>query len=141
MTVASVLILATLVFDGCATGTPESTSDGIFTETVRTGMGGEVYPQSEGYATAPTTCVRHWYSRTGSPDSSPVILINGSDFPANVWHPGFIEGLLSNGFQVVSYDPRDCGRSERLPWPKGFKAGGPPTCFHRIHLPRFWTIL
>lgn len=101
--------------------------DGVITtETVSVAGDGKVYEQIEGFITPETTGIQHWYQRTGPSDASPVVLINGSDTPANVWHPDFVGALLSGGFLVICYDPRDCGRSERLPWPQGFN-------------PRTWT--
>lgn len=77
----------------------------------------------EGYVTVPAAGVQLWYRRSGPVEAPPVILINGSDFPSHWWHPEFLEALLAAGFQVIQYDQRDCGRSEYLPFPKGFKPG------------------
>jgi pimeloyl-ACP methyl ester carboxylesterase len=97
--------------------------DGVISnKNITFGDGGITYPNTEGYVTAETTGIRHWYQRSGPADATAVVLINGSDTATNVWHAGIVEALLGGGFQVVRYDPRDCGRSERLPWPKGFDA-------------------
>jgi pimeloyl-ACP methyl ester carboxylesterase len=98
-------------------------ADGIVRTAQEPGMGDSgTYPLEEGYVTAETTGVRLWYRRWGPKDAPAVILLNGSDFPANMWHPRFVSALLEAGLHVVQYDMRDCGRSERLKWPKGFKA-------------------
>jgi pimeloyl-ACP methyl ester carboxylesterase len=120
------LVCITLIFLvlGCAGQQPAgSRTDGVISSKEITVAGGNIaYPNVEGFVTAGTTGIQHWYQRTGSAEAPPVILINGSDTAANVWHVDFVEALLAGGFQVIRYDPRDSGRSERLPWPKGFDA-------------------
>jgi pimeloyl-ACP methyl ester carboxylesterase len=113
--------LAFLVL-GCAGQPAGRQSDGIISKENITIGGNATYPNVEGFLTAETTGIQHWYQRTGQAGAPPVILINGSDTAANVWHVDLVEELLAGGFQVIRYDPRDCGRSERLPWPKGFDA-------------------
>ncbi len=76
----------------------------------------------EGFVTVETTGVQMWYQRSGPLDRPTVILLNGSDFPAIMWHQVFVDTLLEAGFHVVRFDPRDCGLSERLPWPEDFTA-------------------
>jgi pimeloyl-ACP methyl ester carboxylesterase len=121
------LLLCFLLLNCTGQKQADKPDDGVITtETVSVSGDGRVYEQTEGFITPETTGVQHWYQRTGPADAPPVVLINGADTPANVWHPDFVGALLSGGFLVVQYDPRDCGRSERLPWPKGFK-------------PRTWT--
>lgn len=41
----------------------------------------------------------------------PVVLLAGADAPGFRWHPDFVDGLVADGFQVVRFDHRDCGRS------------------------------
>lgn len=120
---AALLIAALLLILGCMSQPAPRPADGVISTGETTLVeGGKSYPNVEGYATAETTGVQRWYQRTGPLDSVPVVLINGSDTPAEVWHAEFVDQILGEGFQVIRYDPRDCGRSERLPWPKGFDA-------------------
>ena len=122
--VAFAVSLFCFLFLICCTGQQRAQrpEDGVITtETISVAGDRRVYDQIEGFITPAMTGVQHWYLLTGPSEAPPVVLINGSDTPSNVWHPGFVDALLSGGFRVIRYDPRDCGRSERLPWPKGFK--------------------
>lgn len=47
-------------------------------------------------------------------EGSPVVLLAGADAPGFRWDPSFVDGLVDDGFQVVRFDHRDCGRSTRL---------------------------
>jgi pimeloyl-ACP methyl ester carboxylesterase len=116
--------IVTLSVLSCAGHQPAGNQiDGVISsKNITFGDGDIIYPNAEGFATAETTGIRHWYQRSGPPDARAVVLINGSDAPTSIWHVDLVEALLGGGFQVVRYDPRDCGRSERLPWPKGFNA-------------------
>ena len=113
------IVMCVLILFGCTR--PASVEDITTGSNVTSGGYNNMYEHTEGYITPETTGIRHWYQRTGPTNATPVILINGSDTPDIVWHQDFVDSLLSEGFQVIRYDPRDCGRSERLPWPKGFK--------------------
>ena len=42
------------------------------------------------------------------------LLLAGPDSPGFRWDPGFVDGLVDVGFQVVRFDHRDCGRSKRF---------------------------
>ena len=118
---AMILLVALLV--GCAGEPtrgviPDTTSPGNAT-VFETSLG--VYAGGQEYVTVRSTGVQHWYDRTGPEGAPTVTLVNGSDFPAAMWHQEFVGGLLDAGYQVLRYDPRNCGRSERLPYPDGFK--------------------
>lgn len=53
-----------------------------------------------------------WVDVVGSGD--PVVLLAGADAPGFRWHPGFVDALIADGFEVVRFDHRDCGRSTIL---------------------------
>lgn len=46
--------------------------------------------------------------------SETVVLLAGADAPGFRWHPSFVDGLVDEGFRVVRFDHRDCGRSTWL---------------------------
>ena len=43
-----------------------------------------------------------------------VVLVAGADSPGFRWDPGFVDRLVAEGFRVVRFDHRDCGRSSWL---------------------------
>ncbi len=49
----------------------------------------------------------------GSGDGVPVLLLSDADAPAIRWPQPLIELLVEAGFQVVTFDHRDCGASSR----------------------------
>ncbi len=53
-----------------------------------------------------------WVDVTGA--GEPVVLLAGADTPGFRWDPTFVDELVDDGFLVVRFDHRDCGRSTRL---------------------------
>ena len=43
-----------------------------------------------------------------------VLLIAGADSPGFRWTPAIVDRLIEDGFQVIRFDHRDCGRSTRF---------------------------
>ena len=113
----STLVGAWFLFSGCASPPPP---DGVVRkDDVR--LGASRVSHSEGYTTPDATRVQLWYERFGSSDVPAVVLLNGNDAPATLWERDFLAPLLDAGYQVIRFDARDCGRSEWLPWPRGFE--------------------
>ena len=56
--------------------------------------------------------VELWVDVIGA--GEPVVLLAGADAPGFRWHPGFVDALVAEGFEVVRFDHRDCGRSTTL---------------------------
>lgn len=54
------------------------------------------------------------YERVGDPNNPAVILIAGLGFQLIDWPTNFCESLASQGFQVLRFDNRDVGLSEKL---------------------------
>ena len=55
------------------------------------------------------------YGGHGSDDGrQTIVLIQGLGMPAAAWPPAFIDRLIASGFNVVTFDNRDVGRSECL---------------------------
>jgi pimeloyl-ACP methyl ester carboxylesterase len=110
----------------------ERASDGVSAnEPLRLVSDGRSHARIEGYLTTPVSQVQLWYRLLGPADEPVVALINGSDFASHYWAPELLESLLAGGFRVLTYDQRDSGRSEYLPYPAGFRprkfeAGDPP---------------
>ena len=119
--VLSTVAIVFVALVGCVSGPGPRPTDGEFRSGTLT-VNGTDYVDIEGFITVETTRVQHWYRRTGPKSGPIVVLINGSDTTSLVWDDSFVASLLAAGFHIVRYDPRDVGRSERLAWPKGFKA-------------------
>jgi proline iminopeptidase len=51
---------------------------------------------------------------TGDAAATPLLLIMGLGMPAALWPDAFVEALAAEGFRVITFDNRDCGRSTRL---------------------------
>lgn len=49
-----------------------------------------------------------------------VVLVAGADSPGFRWDPGFVDRLVAEGFRVVRFDHRDCGRSSWLGTDAGY---------------------
>ena len=56
--------------------------------------------------------VELWVDVVGA--GTPVVLLAGADAPGFRWHPDFVDALVADGFEVVRFDHRDCGRSTTL---------------------------
>jgi pimeloyl-ACP methyl ester carboxylesterase len=54
------------------------------------------------------------YERHGAATNPVMLLIQGLGVPLSGWPPSFIEGLVAQGFHVVTFDNRDIGRSQLL---------------------------
>ncbi len=55
-----------------------------------------------------------WADVQGCDDSPAVVLLAGADSPGFRWTPAVVELLLGEGYRVVRFDHRDCGRSTLL---------------------------
>ncbi len=99
---------------------PPRPPDGLV-RTADVRVGASRVPHSEGYTTPDATRVQLWYESFGSSDLPAVVLLNGNNAPATHWGTDFLAPLLDAGYQVIRFDARDCGRSEWLPWPRGFE--------------------
>lgn len=55
-----------------------------------------------------------WVDDQGAADAEAVVLIAGADSPGFRWSPALVDRLLADGFRVVRFDHRDCGRSTTL---------------------------
>lgn len=55
-----------------------------------------------------------WADLDGPPDGDAVVLITGADSPGFRWTRVLVDRLLGDGYRVLRYDHRDCGRSTRL---------------------------
>lgn len=53
------------------------------------------------------------YQRYGTADSPAVVLIMGLGMTSLAWPEGLIRLLVREGFQVITFDNRDCGESSR----------------------------
>ena len=53
--------------------------------------------------------------RDGDPGAPAVLLICGLGAQLLYWAPTFVQGLLAGGFQVVRFDNRDTGLSQKFP--------------------------
>ncbi len=73
-----------------------------------------------GLLTPSRTQVQLWYERSGPADAPAVVLLNGMDSQAIYWPTDFVVALLDAGHQVIRYDAREAGFSQRLPFPDGF---------------------
>jgi len=76
----------------------------------------------EGFVYNQLDDVNIWYRLSGGINSEVITLIPGSEFPSVYWSEEIISTLLSEGYSVLIFDPRDTGRSTWICWPKGFKA-------------------
>lgn len=56
--------------------------------------------------------VELWVDVVGS--GEPIVLLAGADSPGFRWHPVFVDDLVADGFEVIRFDHRDCGRSTTL---------------------------
>ena len=57
--------------------------------------------------------VELWVDDAGEGDDT-VVLLAGADTPGFRWAPDFVDALLDDGYRVVRFDHRDCGRSQWL---------------------------
>ncbi|MDG2028509.1 MAG: alpha/beta hydrolase [Acidimicrobiales bacterium] len=55
-----------------------------------------------------------WADQKGDPGEAAVLLIAGADSPGFRWTPAIVDRLIEDGFQVIRFDHRDCGRSTRF---------------------------
>ena len=58
--------------------------------------------------------VRIAYRRFGDPLAPAVVLLMGLGLSMEAWPEGIVSGLLAEGFQVITPDNRDSGRSSRM---------------------------
>lgn len=58
--------------------------------------------------------VELWVDDEGSAEDEAVILLGGSDAPGFRWSRSLVDRLRADGFRVVRFDHRDCGRSTRI---------------------------
>lgn len=58
--------------------------------------------------------VELWVDVQGPVDAPAVLLIAGADSPGFRWTPALVGRLLADGYRVVRFDHRDCGRSTRF---------------------------
>lgn len=54
------------------------------------------------------------YEDHGSPGNPVMLMVQGLGMPLAAWPPVMIEGLVAEGFRVVTFDNRDIGRSQLL---------------------------
>lgn len=54
-----------------------------------------------------------WTDARGPDDGEPVLLVAGADSPGFRWSRTLVDGLVEEGFRVLRFDHRDCGRSTR----------------------------
>jgi len=52
-----------------------------------------------------------WTDVQGPDDGPAVVLLAGADSPGFRWSPALVDPLVAEGFRVVRFDHRDCGRS------------------------------
>ena len=55
-----------------------------------------------------------WVDEQGPLAGDLVVLIAGADSPGFRWTPAIVDRLVADGYRVVRFDHRDCGRSTRL---------------------------
>ncbi|MEM7142174.1 MAG: alpha/beta hydrolase [Actinomycetota bacterium] len=55
-----------------------------------------------------------WADRQGDEEADAVLLVAGADSPGFRWTPAFVDRLVGDGYQVLRFDHRDCGRSTRF---------------------------
>jgi len=55
-----------------------------------------------------------WADLQGPDDGEAVVLIAGADSPGFRWSPAIVEPLVAEGYRVLRFDHRDCGRSTRF---------------------------
>lgn len=58
--------------------------------------------------------VELWVDDEGSAGEEAVVLLGGSDAPGFRWSRALVDRLRGDGFRVVRFDHRDCGRSTRV---------------------------
>lgn len=56
-----------------------------------------------------------YYEVKGSSADPTILLVMGFTAQLTAWPEGFVDGLTSRGYQVVSFDNRDCGLSSKSP--------------------------
>jgi proline iminopeptidase len=54
------------------------------------------------------------YEKVGDPTAPALVLVMGLGMPLAAWPDPFVDGLVASGFQLVLFDNRDSGRSEKL---------------------------
>ena len=55
-----------------------------------------------------------WVDTQGPDDGETVLLVAGADSPGFRWTPAMVDPLVAEGYRVVRFDHRDCGRSTRF---------------------------
>ena len=55
------------------------------------------------------------YEITGDDHGTPMLLIQGLGAPMHGWRREFCQTLAAQGFRVIRFDNRDCGRSQKFP--------------------------
>ena len=55
-----------------------------------------------------------WVDAQGSDEGEAVVLVAGADSPGFRWTPAIVDPLVAEGYRVVRFDHRDCGRSTRF---------------------------
>ncbi|MEZ5168715.1 MAG: alpha/beta fold hydrolase [Acidimicrobiales bacterium] len=71
-------------------------------------------PDPAGGETVDLGPVSLWVDVQGPDDGEVVLLIAGADSPGLRWTPAFVAPLVADGWRVVRFDHRDCGRSTRF---------------------------
>ncbi len=61
-----------------------------------------------------TGTVELWVDEQGPETGEAVLLIAGADSPGFRWSPAIVDRLVGEGYRVVRFDHRDCGRSTRF---------------------------
>lgn len=62
----------------------------------------------------PLGAVSLWADIQGPVEGEVVVLIAGADSPGFRWTPAIVELLVAEGYRVMRFDHRDCGRSTRF---------------------------
>ncbi len=55
-----------------------------------------------------------WADLQGPDDGDVVVLVAGADSPGFRWTPTLVDRLVADGYRVLRFDHRDCGRSTRF---------------------------
>ena len=58
--------------------------------------------------------VELWVDEKGPEAGGVVVLVAGADSPGFRWTPAIVDRLVAEGYRVIRFDHRDCGRSTRF---------------------------
>ena len=58
--------------------------------------------------------IRLWVDEQGPVHGDAVVLLAGADSPGFRWTPAIVDPLVAEGYRVIRFDHRDCGRSTRF---------------------------